>query len=73
MGRILSSAARRGLSERERHIINERRLKETPATLQILSDHYGVSRERIRQIEVRAFEKLQKSVRNSVLDQRLAN
>ena len=71
--KALLSAALRGLSERERHIINERRLKETPATLQILSDHYGVSRERIRQIAVRAFEKLQKSVRNSVLDQRLAN
>ena len=47
------------LSERERDIIQERRLKEEPATLEELSQKYGVSRERVRQIEVRAFEKLQ--------------
>jgi RNA polymerase sigma-32 factor len=51
------------LSERERHIIQERRLKEEPATLEDLSKEYGVSRERVRQIEVRAFEKLQKAMR----------
>jgi RNA polymerase sigma-32 factor len=50
------------LNERERHIIAERRLKEDPVTLEDLAAHYGVSRERIRQIEVRAFEKLQKSM-----------
>ena len=48
-----------GLNEREKHIIEERRLAEEPKTLEELADVYGVSRERIRQIEVRAFEKLQ--------------
>jgi len=47
------------LTERERDIIQERRLKDDPATLEDLSQKYGVSRERVRQIEVRAFEKLQ--------------
>jgi RNA polymerase sigma-32 factor len=51
------------LNERERHIIQERRLKDEPATLEELSAHYGVSRERVRQIEVRAFEKLQKAMK----------
>ncbi len=51
------------LSERERHILTERRLIDEPKTLEELSDHYGVSRERIRQIEVRAFEKLQKTMK----------
>jgi RNA polymerase sigma-32 factor len=53
------------LSERERHIIQERRLKEEPTTLEDLSHHYGVSRERVRQIEVRAFEKLQKAMKRA--------
>ncbi len=57
------------LSERERHIIVERRLKDSPATLQDLSVEYGISRERVRQIEVRAFEKLQKSVKNAAIQQ----
>ena len=57
------------LSERERHIIAERRLKDSPATLQDLSQEYGISRERVRQIEVRAFEKLQKSVKNAAIKQ----
>lgn len=60
------------LSDRERHILAERRLKETPTTLQDLSDHYGISRERVRQIEVRAFEKLQRSVKNQVIEQHLS-
>jgi len=47
------------LNERERHIIEERRLSEDPKTLEDLAQVYGVSRERIRQIEVRAFDKLQ--------------
>jgi len=51
------------LSERERHILTERRLIDEPKTLEELSDQYGVSRERIRQIEVRAFEKLQKTMK----------
>ena len=53
----------RELNERERHILTERKLKESPVTLEELSEVYGVSRERIRQIEVRAFEKLQKRMR----------
>jgi RNA polymerase sigma-32 factor len=51
------------LNERERHILTERRLKEEPTTLEDLSVQYGISRERVRQIEVRAFEKLQKAMR----------
>jgi RNA polymerase sigma-32 factor len=51
------------LNERERHVLTERRLKDEPKTLEDLSQVYGVSRERIRQIEVRAFEKLQKRMR----------
>ena len=50
------------LTERERDIIQARRLQEEPATLEDLSQKYGVSRERVRQIEVRAFEKLQKAM-----------
>ncbi len=50
------------LNERERHILSERRLKEGPKTLEDHSQIYGVSRERIRQIEARAFEKLQKAM-----------
>ncbi|HEU4550405.1 MAG TPA: RNA polymerase sigma factor RpoH [Rhizomicrobium sp.] len=51
------------LTERERDIIQARRLQEDPATLEELSQKYGVSRERVRQIEVRAFEKLQKAMK----------
>ena len=50
------------LNEREKHILTERRLVDDPQTLEELSQHYDVSRERIRQIEVRAFEKLQKAM-----------
>lgn len=50
------------LNEREKHILTERRLKDNPQTLEELSQVYSVSRERIRQIEVRAFEKLQKAM-----------
>ena len=70
--RQLLSGALRCLSERERHIISERRLKENPTTLERLSVRYGISRERVRQIEVRAFEKLQKSVKNAVIEERIA-
>src|SRR5579864_8840569 len=55
----LLSNAMSGLTERERDIIQARRLQDEPATLEELSQKYGVSRERVRQIEVRAFEKLQ--------------
>ena len=58
----LLSNAMDTLSERERDIIQARRLQEDPATLEDLSQKYGVSRERVRQIEVRAFEKLQKAM-----------
>ena len=60
--------ALKGLKERERHILSERRLKDRPATLETLSQHYGISRERVRQIEVRAFEKLQKCIRSAEFD-----
>jgi len=50
------------LNERERHILTDRRLSEDPKTLEELSQVYNVSRERVRQIEVRAFEKLQKAM-----------
>lgn len=59
------------LNERERHILEARRLKDRPITLEDLSQEYGVSRERIRQIEVRAFEKLQKAVKNALVEQRM--
>ncbi|MGC1270344.1 MAG: sigma-70 family RNA polymerase sigma factor, partial [Croceibacterium sp.] len=50
------------LNDREKHILVERRLTDDPQTLEELSQEYNVSRERIRQIEVRAFEKLQKAM-----------
>ena len=51
------------LNDRERDILAQRRLQDTPVTLEDLSGVYDVSRERIRQIEVRAFEKLQNRMR----------
>jgi RNA polymerase sigma-32 factor len=65
-------SAMKGLNERERHILAERRLKDEPTTLEDLSREYGISRERVRQIEVRAFEKLQKSIKNAAIEQNLA-
>ncbi|HEX9808364.1 MAG TPA: RNA polymerase sigma factor RpoH [Alphaproteobacteria bacterium] len=62
----------KSLTERERHILTERRLKDEPTTLEELSQHYGISRERVRQIEVRAFEKLQKGMKNAVMKDRVA-
>ncbi len=55
------------LPERERHILIERRLKEDPVTLEELGEQYGISRERIRQLEVRAFDKIQKLVRTEAM------
>ena len=55
--------AMKDLTERERDIIQARRLQDEPATLEELSQKYGVSRERVRQIEVRAFEKLQRGMK----------
>ena len=59
------TAALGSLNERERQIFAARRLAEDPATLEDLSAQFGVSRERIRQIEVRAFEKVQKAVKQA--------
>ena len=57
------------LNERERHILTERRLKDEPTTLEELSGEYGISRERVRQIEVRAFEKLQRAIKSLEAEQ----
>jgi len=54
------------LNERERRIFEARRLTDEPITLEELADEFGVSRERVRQIEVRAFEKVQKAVRSRI-------
>ncbi|MCI0431084.1 MAG: hypothetical protein L0210_11140 [Rhodospirillales bacterium] len=59
----LLQSALRDLTGREHHIVLERWLSETPATLRLLSRHYGLSSERIRQIEARALVKLRCSVR----------
>ena len=60
--RELLNEAMQSLNERERHILTDRRLVDEPRTLEELSQVYNVSRERVRQIEVRAFEKLQKAI-----------
>ena len=62
------AAALKQLTDRERHIIVERRLVDEPKTLEDLSTKYGISRERVRQIEVRAFDKLQKAMKNMVVE-----
>ena len=69
--RELLNGALNSLNDRERHILIERRLKEEPTTLEELSQHYNISRERVRQIEVRAFEKLQKSMKQQIMERRL--
>ena len=66
----LLANALKTLKDRERHILIERRLKENPTTLEDLSQQYNVSRERVRQIEVRAFEKLQQAMQTAIADQR---
>ena len=67
----LLQEAMQELNERERHILTQRRLIEDPLTLEELAGQYGVSRERVRQIEVRAFEKLQKAMRAAAADRNL--
>jgi RNA polymerase sigma-32 factor len=67
----LLDAAMTELTDRERHILTERRLKDEPTTLEELAAQYGVSRERVRQIEVRAFEKLQKAMLASAREKNL--
>jgi RNA polymerase sigma-32 factor len=68
--RALLTTALKTLNDRERHILIQRRLKDEPTTLEDLSQQYNISRERVRQIEVRAFEKLQKSMKTQVSEQR---
>ena len=58
----------KGLDARERHIFTERRLKDDPVTLEELGEHYGISRERVRQLEVRAFQKVQKAVTEALAE-----
>ncbi len=69
--KALLGEALRTLNQRERHILVERRLKEEPATLEDLSQVYSISRERVRQIEVRAFEKVQKAMKSQITTRRL--
>ena len=66
--RKLLTNALKVLSERERRIFEARRLSENPVTLEELSTEFGVSRERVRQTEVRAFEKVQKAVRDAAAE-----
>jgi RNA polymerase sigma-32 factor len=68
--KALLATALKSLNERERHILIERRLTEEATTLEDLSQRYRISRERVRQIEVRAFEKLQKSMKAQIADRR---
>jgi RNA polymerase sigma-32 factor len=63
---LLLHSALKSLNERERQIVTERRLREDPSTLDDLSQQYGISRERVRQIEMRALEKLQKAMKMRV-------
>ncbi|WP_321394098.1 RNA polymerase sigma factor RpoH [Emcibacter sp.] len=70
--RDLMAEAMKGLNEREQHILTERRLKDSPSTLEELSQVYNISRERVRQIEVRAFEKLQKAMMDAAKAQQPA-
>jgi RNA polymerase sigma-32 factor len=71
--RRLLDAALKALNPRERKILVERRLKDSPTTLEDLSQEYGISRERVRQIEVRAFEKLQKAMKNLAIEQKIGS
>lgn len=69
--REMLAEAMKTLNDREQRILTERRLTEDPKTLEDLSNEFGVSRERVRQIEVRAFEKLQKAMRNAAIEKNL--
>ena len=69
--KALLNTALKVLNERERHILIERRLKDNPTTLDDLSKQYQISRERVRQIEVRAFEKLQKAMKAQIAQRRV--
>jgi len=67
------NSAMSGLNDRERDILTQRRLVDEVKTLEELSENYGVSRERVRQIEVRAFEKLQDKMREMAMERGLIN
>ncbi len=71
MRRAMLLEAMDGLNDRERKILTERRLSDDPKTLEELSQVYAVSRERVRQIEVRAFEKVQKAMMRRASDRNL--
>ena len=73
LGSQLLTDAMKDLNDRERHIIEQRRLSTDPQTLEQLGEHYGISRERVRQIENRAFEKLQKAVKDAARKLELAS
>lgn len=66
--RALLAGAMKVLNDRERRIFEARRLTEDPVTLEDLSSEFDISRERVRQIEVRAFEKVQEAVRKAALE-----
>ena len=68
--KALLADALKTLNERERHILIERRLNDNPQTLEDLSQQYDISRERVRQIEVRAFDKLQKAMKAQIAERR---
>ena len=68
MRRDMLNSAMSGLNDREKDILTQRRLVDEIKTLEELSENYGVSRERVRQIEVRAFEKIQEKMREMALD-----
>ncbi|MBS0272106.1 MAG: RNA polymerase sigma factor RpoH [Proteobacteria bacterium] len=68
---VLLEKGMKSLNERELYIIQERRLKDPPATLETLSESLSISRERVRQIEIRAFEKLQKAVKTAAIQGRI--
>ena len=71
MRRDMLNSAMSGLNDRERDILTQRRLVDEVKTLEELSENYGVSRERVRQIEVRAFEKLQDKMREMAMEKGL--
>jgi len=73
MRRDMLNSAMSGLNDRERDILTQRRLVDEVKTLEELSESYGVSRERVRQIEVRAFEKLQDKMREMAVERGLIN
>ena len=64
--KALLATAMATLNEREQRIFTERRLKDEPTTLEDLAHEYGISRERVRQIEVRAFEKVQAAMKTEI-------